>query len=73
MTGSEVEEEVAEPTITEQMAKHMDAMNLLRESANGYRAQLLADGWSETVAEQIAGGLLAHMIAAVFQVPGRPS
>ena len=55
-----------EPTVAERLAELMDGMDHLRESANGFRRQLLADGWSETVAEQLAGGLLAQMIAAAF-------
>lgn len=53
---------VAETALAEHLANYMDAMAQLRESANGYRAQLLGDGWSETMAEQVAGQMLAAMI-----------
>lgn len=53
---------VAEVALAESLAQYMDGMAHLRESANGYRAQLLADGWSETVAEQVAGQMLTAMI-----------
>lgn len=53
---------VAEAALAEHLADYMDAMAQLRESANGYRAQLLGDGWSEGMAEQVAGQMLAAMI-----------
>lgn len=53
---------VAETMLAEHLATYMDAMAQLRESANGYRAQLLGDGWSESMAEQVAGQMLAAMI-----------
>lgn len=53
---------VAEVALAESLAQYMDGMAHLRESANGYRAQLVADGWSETMAEQVAGQMLGAMI-----------
>jgi hypothetical protein len=62
-------EEGGTKTLAEHMATYMDSMSQLREAANGFRAQLLADGWSPTMAEQIAGSMLAQMIARAVMGP----
>jgi hypothetical protein len=55
--------EVREVSLAEALVRYMESMSQLREAANGYRAQLIADGWSETAAEGVAGTMLAMMVA----------
>ena len=56
-----------EQSLAERMAEIMDGMDHLREGADGFRKRLLGDGWSETIAEQIAAGMLMQMIGAAFK------
>lgn len=56
-----------ERSLAERMAEIMDGMDHLREGADGFRKRLLGDGWSETIAEQIAAGMLMQMIGAAFR------
>lgn len=55
--------EPRQTSLAEVLVRYMESMSQLREAANGYRAQLIADGWSETAAEGVAGTMLAKMVA----------
>lgn len=47
--------------LTAALADHLDALAHLREMASGYRAQLVQDGWSDAMAENVAANLLIDM------------
>lgn len=49
------------------MTQLMDSLGLLRESAGGYRKQLLEDGWPDGEASRIAADLLILMQRRAFQ------
>jgi hypothetical protein len=44
----------------------MDNITPLRETVNGYRAQLLADGYSAGAAESMAVDLHRHLLMSAF-------
>ena len=58
-------------TLPEAMVVLADALSGLREVAEGHRAQLLATGWSETMAEHAAGQWL--IAASIGLLSGRSS
>lgn len=61
----EMQEKVARATM--QMA---EITAPIIESANGQRAKLVADGWSETAAEQMAASYFAAMIGSFHREMG---
>lgn len=56
----------AEKSLEESVADVVDAMETIRAAAVGYRAKLEADGFSPTMAEAMAAGFHAQMMAKAF-------
>ena len=48
-------------TMADAVADFMDEFAVFRETAAGYRKQLVEEGWSPTMAEQIAAAWLIEM------------
>jgi hypothetical protein len=61
-----VTDEAQQPTLPEVFLAVMETVHQVREAVNGYRASLLADGYSPTAAEVMAMTLHEQMIRAVF-------
>lgn len=59
MTDEKPDHEAAISEAVEGMATVFDYLQVLAEQAKGYREYLEANGWSPTMAEQLAGQYLA--------------
>lgn len=54
--------------IAEGLRGFVETLAPIAEAMTGYRRSLVAQGWSEAVAEQVAGTLLAHWNAEVVRL-----
>jgi hypothetical protein len=61
-------EEVTDPvaTLTQSMAKYMDLIAVITQASLGLRAQLEREGFSPTMAEQIAGSFHIELMHNVM-------
>lgn len=53
----------------EAMTQLVEGLAMLSEAARGYRAQLIQQGWTEPIADQLAAQLLAGMQAQAMSAP----